>query len=148
MSDQEKKDKKLDQQEWNNRAKEIWLAGLGALSAVEEEGSKLFKSLVNRGTEFEKKSKDQINEMWEEVSDRFQDVEKRIGDSFEKAEDKMEKNIRSIVSGMGIPTRKEVKELSHKVDKLAERLEKMSEDKPAGSGEKKSGKSRKSTKST
>lgn len=145
MSTQKKKDKDKEQ-ELNARTREIWLAGLGALSAVEQEGSKLFKSLVNRGSEFEKKRKEQINELWEDVSDTYKDVENRIGDSFEKAEEKVEKNIRSIVSGMGIPTRKEVKDLTEKVDKLAARLEKLSEKNTGGTGTKSRATSKKSGK--
>ena len=43
--------------EFRKSAHRIWLAGLGALSAAEEEGSKLFHMLVDRGTEYEAKGK-------------------------------------------------------------------------------------------
>ncbi|MDG5767022.1 phasin family protein [Balneolales bacterium ANBcel1] len=141
MTDKEKKSK--EEHEWNKKAKEIWLAGLGALSAVEEEGSKLFRTLVDRGSEFEKKRKDQIDEMWEQVNSRYKDVESRVGEKFDKAEERMEKNIKSMVSGLGIPTRNEVDELSNKVDALIAKLEKL-EKKESGSGGKGAGKTGKS----
>lgn len=152
MSTRKKENKKTGEKketgEWNRRAKEIWLAGLGALSAVEEGGSKLFKSLVDRGTEFEKKRKQEIDEMWEEVSDRYREVGDQVGDSIGKAEKAFEKNIKAIISGMGIPTRKEVEELSGKVDALNAKLDKLqkkqvkgaSGKKASGSGGKKTGK--------
>lgn len=129
-----KKKDKQGESEWNERAKEIWLAGLGALAAVEDEGNKLFKSLVSRGSEYEKKRKEQIEEMWEDVSGRFQEVEDELGDKYDKAEEKIEKNFKSVISGLGIPTRKEVKDLSNKVDALIEKLEKMEKKETGDSG--------------
>ena len=129
-----KKKDKQGESEWNERAKEIWLAGLGALAAVEDEGNKLFKSLVSRGSEYEKKRKEQIEEMWEDVSGRFQEVEDELGDKYDKAEEKVEKNFKSVISGLGIPTRKEVKDLSNKVDALIEKLEKMEKKETGDSG--------------
>ena len=39
--------------------RKVWLAGLGALSAAEEEGAKAFKTLVKRGSQFEKRNASQ-----------------------------------------------------------------------------------------
>ena len=39
---------------------QVWLAGLGALALTEEEGSKLFKTLVKRGEGFERTAKKQL----------------------------------------------------------------------------------------
>ena len=133
MSEKKKQEKKK-QPEWNEKAKEIWLAGLGALSAVEEEGSKLFRSLVDRGSEFEKKRKEQIDELWEDISERYKTAENRFGDKFDEVEETVESNVKSIVSRMGIPSRSEVEKLSKKVDALNEKLEKLEkQQKPSGS---------------
>ena len=40
------------QKELADRGRDVWLAGLGALATVEEEGSKLFARLVERGKEY------------------------------------------------------------------------------------------------
>lgn len=127
MSDKKKQETKKEKPEWNERAKEVWLAGLGALSAVEEEGSKLFRNLVDRGEEFESKRKEQISELWDEVSERYDEVGNRVGEKFEKVEETIEKSIRSVITEMGIPTRKEVEELSNKVDALIKKVDQMSE---------------------
>ncbi len=127
MSDKKKQETKKEKPEWNERAKEVWLAGLGALSAVEEEGSKLFRNLVVRGEEFESKRKEQISELWDEVSERYDEVGNRVGEKFEKVEETIEKSIRSVITEMGIPTRKEVEELSNKVDELIKKVNQMSE---------------------
>ena len=36
----------------------IWLAGLGAMSVAEQEGSKLFKNLVEKGEQYESRGKE------------------------------------------------------------------------------------------
>ncbi len=143
MSNEKKKStekEKKEKHEWNERAKEIWLAGLGALSAVEEEGSKLFRSLVERGSSYEKKRKEQMDELWKEVSERYEKAEGQVGESFDKAEERVERNLKSIITGMGIPTRKEIRELSNKVDALNKKIDQMKEKQPSGSGSAKGGK--------
>lgn len=138
MSEKKKQEKKK-QPEWNEKAKEIWLAGLGALSAVEEEGSKLFRSLVDRGSEFENKRKEQIDELWEDISERYKSAENRFGEKFDDIEETVESSVKSIVSRMGIPSRTEVEKLSEKVDALNEKLEKLEKQQKA-SGSAKGGK--------
>ncbi len=130
MSSEKKKEtgkEKKEKHEWNERAKEIWLAGLGALSAVEEEGSKLFRTLVDRGASYEKKRKEQLDELWDEVSERYEKTGSKINESFDKTEERIEKNFKSIISGLGIPTRREIEELSNKVDALNKKLDSMKE---------------------
>ncbi len=143
MSNEKKESgkKKQDQEkhDWNDKANEIWLAGLGALSAVEEEGSKLFKSLVERGTTYEKKRKEQMDKLWKEVSDKYEKAEDKFEDSFDKAEERIENRMKSIISGLGIPSRKEIQDLSNKVDALNKKIDQIKEKQAAkgrGSGKK------------
>lgn len=145
MSDKKKKEQDQNQKkraEWNDKAKDIWLAGLGALSAVEQEGGKLFRNLVDRGSEFENKRKEQLEDMWQDVSDRYKSAENQVGEKFDKVEEAVESSVKSVVSRMGIPSRTEVEELSRKVDALKEKLEKI-EEKQKSSGTSKTGKSKK-----
>ena len=41
-------------------AQQIWLAGLGAFALAEEEGGKLFRSLVHKGETLEQKGMEQV----------------------------------------------------------------------------------------
>ena len=41
----------------SDTARQIWLAGLGALASAKDEGVKIYDTLVEKGTEFEKKGK-------------------------------------------------------------------------------------------
>ena len=50
--------------------KQIWLAGLGAFSRAEEEGNKLFDSLVQVGEELESKTTEIADQTVEKVSEK------------------------------------------------------------------------------
>ena len=128
MSNIEKAEKKAEKAADNiaDKAREIWLAGLGALSAVEEEGSKFYNNLVDRGAEFEKRGKKQVDSIYKDINDRFKDLEKRITDTYGKAEDKVEDNMAHLVKKMGVPSREEVKDLSSKVEKLMKKVDELS----------------------
>ena len=65
-----KKENKDIQRDVRESAGRIWLAGRGALSLAEEEGTKLFKRLVKEGEGFEKRSKKQIRKVRDEFGDR------------------------------------------------------------------------------
>lgn len=129
MSNEKKQDgkKKYEyaKQEWNEKTKEVWLAGLGALAAVEEEGSKLFRNLVERGIDYEKKRKEHMEELWKEISGTYDKAGSRFEGSFHKAEEQIESRMRSLISGLGIPSRQEIQELSNRVDALNKKIDQM-----------------------
>jgi poly(hydroxyalkanoate) granule-associated protein len=51
-------------------ANRIWLAGLGAFAKTQEEGEKLFQSLVEEGEKIEKRAKKAANARVEEAKDK------------------------------------------------------------------------------
>ncbi len=57
-----KKKAKQVQTEIVENAHQIWLAGLGAVATAQEEGSKLFKNLVERGEDVEKAGKSKVDQ--------------------------------------------------------------------------------------
>ena len=72
-------------------AHKIWLAGLGALSVAEDEGSKLFKRLVKEGEGFEKRGKDRMQKVQDTVETKVDDVRDaaettwdRLGSNFDE----------------------------------------------------------------
>jgi poly(hydroxyalkanoate) granule-associated protein len=116
--------------ELSERGREIWLAGLGALARVEEEGEKIFKNLVERGEEFEGRGRKQIESALEEISDQqkratktFGDVTKGFTDAAESVERAVSNTVTDTLGRMGIPRRDEVEELSGKVGQLSEKLD-------------------------
>ncbi|MCA9731088.1 phasin family protein [candidate division KSB1 bacterium] len=91
-----------------DKAREIWLAGLGVFSTIEEEGEKLFdkmkekgQELESKGAKLEKKAKEKI----EELPNPITYIEGVVNTTFEK---------------FGVASHKEMSELTEKVDKLTE----------------------------
>lgn len=108
------------------KAREVWLAGLGALASVEEEGNKVFSKLVDKGTEFEKRGKKQIDELYNDASERYRDVESKVKSKFSKAEDELDENIQELIHKMGVPTKEEISELTSQVEKLVKKVDTLS----------------------
>jgi poly(hydroxyalkanoate) granule-associated protein len=113
--------------ELTERGREIWLAGLGALSRVEEEGDKVFKTLVDRGRDYEDKRRQQIDDATSSLKKRqdalTSDVSQRIDDATKTVEDVVNRTVNSTLGRIGVPTRHEVQGLSDKVGELSRKLD-------------------------
>lgn len=108
-----KKAKNL-QEDVKESARKIWLAGLGAMSVAEEEGSKLFKKLVERGEEIETTSKDKVKKAKGKVESTWEEWQGAIDDNVTKA-----------LHRLGVPTRDEIKTLTSRVEQLNAKIEKI-----------------------
>lgn len=116
--------------EISNRAREIWLAGLGALSRLEEEGDKIFSTLVERGSEYEAKRRQQLSDAAGSIRKQQETLTKDVTQRFDDATKSVEKVVTDTLTGtlgrLGIPTRDEVRGLSHKVGELSKKLDALS----------------------
>lgn len=121
------------QNELKDSAHKIWLAGLGALATAEEEGSKLFKNLVERGEGWESKNKERWEEMKEGVKSKIDETTGKAKDEAEGAWDKVEGRIEDAVGAAfqkaGVPSREEIATLTKRVDELIAVVGKMQEKK-------------------
>lgn len=113
------------------RGREVWLAGLGAVATVEEEGSNLFNRLVERGHEVESEGKKQLDTVRKEINARQNDITQSV-------EETVYEPLLNALKRFGVPTRGEmhdltarVENLTRKVDVLVERLEAAPREKPA-----------------
>lgn len=104
------------------RSRDIWLAGLGAFATIEEEGSKFFNNLVEKGKEREDKGKKRMENISKEIDERREDFRKEWNTRMEDTLKMLEEKFEGILDRMGIPTRKEVQDLINKVDKLSDRV--------------------------
>lgn len=106
----------------STRGREVWLAGLGALATVEEQGSALYDSLVKqgeklveRGETVEQRGKVKIDELKSDVQARGEAV-------VEKVETTVTDPMLDALKKLGVPTRGEVQKLSTQVESLTERV--------------------------
>jgi poly(hydroxyalkanoate) granule-associated protein len=115
--------KKEKEGEISESVHRIWLAGLGALSAAEDEGTKLFNTLVARGRKYERTMKKPVDKAADEVKRTVEDVRGRAGRTVKKIERAFDDQIDAALHRIGVPTRKEIAALSRKVEKLTRTIE-------------------------
>lgn len=103
---------------------QIWLAGLGAFSRAEEEGGRLFDSLVKVGEELESKTTDiaentvgAVEEVREKVSERVIDTKGRV-----------ERALDETVSKIGLASHREVIQLTELIERLTVRVEQLTDE--------------------
>ena len=95
---------------------EIWLAGLGAVATMEEEGSSLFSTLVKRGEKLETAGKKRLIAVKEDVTDRQKSLTHTV-------EGTVYEPLLRAMSRFGVPTRGEIKDLTAKVDALTHQVD-------------------------
>jgi poly(hydroxyalkanoate) granule-associated protein len=100
-------------------ATEIWLAGLGAFSAAQREGNKIFEALVKQGEALRDRTRkvagERIGELtadaakrWDKLGEQFEDP---LGRAFHR---------------LNLPTKKDIEELNRRIDKLTAATERLS----------------------
>ena len=103
-------------------ANQIWLAGLGAFSKAQEEGGKIFDALVEEGMALEKKTRtvtnSRVNEVRGAVEGTVAQVQARANESWDKLEKVFEQRVGRALGALGVPTAKDVQELTTRVEQL------------------------------
>lgn len=122
--------------ELTNRLEQVFLAGLGAMSAAGEVGAKTFESLVRQGEEFRTRATDRTGQAIDEVQEAVREV---TDDASEKAEGLFEhvressrvsritsvfdERVSRTLKRLRIPNKAEFEELSDKIDHLIKLVE-------------------------
>ena len=121
------KGKRKSPLELKRYTKQIWLAGLGAFSRAEEEGNKLFDSLVQVGEELESKTVDLADNTAEKVGEMTGKAIERVTDTVDKVEKLIDQHTHQALNRIGLVTPKDIAmieqllvNLSNKVDHLVE----------------------------
>jgi len=124
-------------------AHKIWLAGLGALAVTEEEGSKLFKTLVQQGERFEtenkaklkeaKKSADQAGARAKKLAEETAERAKRAAEgAWEQLGGAFDDKLAKTLHRIGVPTRDEINALSRRIEELTRAVERARAPKAGG----------------
>lgn len=125
MTDQTN-DRETLQDEFTKRGRDVWLAGLGALATVEEEGSKLFNRLVDRGKNFEEERREEIEEAGETARKQRDEALAQLEEAGEETQSLLLDTVNSALERFGVPTRDEVDRLSDRVEKLSNQVDTLS----------------------
>jgi poly(hydroxyalkanoate) granule-associated protein len=147
----------LDLQRWLDfpagvaeNARDVWMAGIGALSSVEEAGQALFDELVRKGERWEKDSRAKLVDARRQAgsaADKARAAAGELGrqparlaaDAEAQIQRMVEDSVEGVLHRLGVPTHEEVRELiervetlSGKVDALMLRLQQAERAAPAG----------------
>src|ERR1700709_1999581 len=109
------------QEEIKDSVHRVWLAGLGALAAAEEEGGKIFSRLVERGRDVEVRGKVEVDKVKVEVDK----MKTKAESAFETWGDKFDEKLTSTLNRLGVPTRDEIRNLTQKVEDLNHKIEQL-----------------------
>lgn len=105
------------------RAREMWLAGLGALSVAEEAGTQVFNALVEEGKSWEEKRREET----EKTAEQVRDLTEEGGRAVEAVEERVRSEVNAALRQIGVPHRNDVDELRDQVDALSEKLDQLAD---------------------
>ena len=104
---------------------QIWLAGLGAFSRAEEEGNKLFDSLVKVGEELESKTTEIADQTVEKVSEK---AKESVTDTKDKVEKLIDHSVHHSLNRIGLVTVKDIQHLENLILQLHSKVDMLVEE--------------------
>jgi poly(hydroxyalkanoate) granule-associated protein len=121
-------------------AQQIWMAGIGAFTRAQGEGSKLFEALVKEGMSIEhstrKLATGRVDAVRDAVEDRVGVVRERAVDTWDRLEKVFEDRVQRALNRLGVPAREDLADLTARVDQLNAELRRIAGGgaRPAGAG--------------
>ena len=100
-------------------ATQIWLAGLGAFSKAQQEGTQLFNSLVKEGEAVQKRTQKVAGNAVAELRDN-------ATGAWDKLEHVFEQRVAQALHILNVPTKKDIDHLSRRVAELTAVADKLS----------------------
>jgi poly(hydroxyalkanoate) granule-associated protein len=116
-------------------AQQIWLAGMGAFSRAQAEGTKVFETLVKEGASLQKKTQSDVEEkigaVTGKMSSMASDVQAKAGQHWDKLESIFEERTAKALNKLGVPSAKDVDAMMARIDELSAKVAKLSKTAPA-----------------
>jgi len=117
-------------------AQQIWMAGVGAFTRAQGEGSKLFEALVKEGMTIEQTTRKlatgRVDAVRDAVEDRVGVVRERAVDTWDRLETVFETRVQRALNRLGVPSREDLTELNARVNELNAELRKLGKTGAAG----------------
>ena len=116
-------------------AQQIWLAGLGAFTKAQAEGSKVFDALVKEGAAMQHKTQAAAEEKLTEASQkmsslasdfgaRASEFQNKASGQWDKLETIFEDRVAKALHRLGVPSAQDIEALSRRVDELSQAAQK------------------------
>jgi poly(hydroxyalkanoate) granule-associated protein len=111
-------------------AQQIWLAGMGAFAKAQAEGGKVFDALVKEGVSLQRKTQavaeEKLGDVTGKMSSMASEVGNKAGASWDKLENIFEERTAKALGKLGVPTAKDVAELTRRVEELSAAVARVS----------------------
>ena len=103
-------------------AQQIWLAGLGAFAKAQQEGGKVFESLVQDGVNLQRKTQTVAQERMAQATERITEMagglSAKAGQQWGRLEGIFEERVARALSGLSVPTAAELQALTQRIQAL------------------------------
>jgi len=104
-------------EELSQAGRDVWLATLGALAAVEEEGRSAFETLVEKGREYEASGV---------LKKRFNEATAQVRAIGRRVESGLQDTSKAVLHRVGVPSHAEIHALIARVEALTAKVEAIS----------------------
>ena len=122
-------------------AQQIWLAGLGAFSKAQEEGGKVFETMVKEGLSIQRKTQavaeEKISVATSKMAHMATDIQSKAGQQWDKLENIFEDRVAKALHKLGVPSAKDIAALNARIDALQKSAKAPAAKKTAASAAKK-----------
>lgn len=110
-------------------AQQIWLAGLGAFSKAQQEGSKAFEGLVKEGLSVQRKTQavaeERISDATSRMSSMANDITAKASGQWDKLETIFEDRVARTLNKLGVPSAQDIDALIARIDELNRNVQKL-----------------------
>jgi poly(hydroxyalkanoate) granule-associated protein len=113
------------QDEVSSRGRAVWLAGLGALATVEDQGSKLFASLIEQGKSLEAEGRERIAALRRQAVQQGEETIEQVSETRSEAESLLTRAVDEALDRLGLASRSEVDRLTQKIGALSEQVDEL-----------------------
>ena len=108
------------------QAQQIWLAGLGAFSKAQQEGTKAFEKLVSDGITMQRKAQmtaeEKLAEATQKVTQVAHQFNERATGQWDKLETIFEDRVAKALTRLGIPSAAELQALHARIEQLEKQV--------------------------
>lgn len=120
-------------------AQQIWLAGLGAFSKAQQEGSKAFESLVKEGLSVQRKTQavaeERISDATSRMTSMASDITAKASGQWDKLETIFEDRVARTLNKLGVPSAQDIDALIARIDELNRNVQKLQPKTPTAKAE-------------
>jgi poly(hydroxyalkanoate) granule-associated protein len=106
-------------------AQQIWLAGMGAFAKAQQEGTKVFETLVKDGTKLQEATQQaqaKVTEAAHKMTAMASDMGQRASGQMDKLEGIFEERVAKALQSMGLPSAQDLAALEARVAALEAQL--------------------------